>query len=114
MSLRLKEIEEKKALKGHSLETKVACVIVFASRTCDKEKKIEDILKYVTTKKREISHCYKKLKNVFPYLNLVRVQPTSIVKQACIKLKYPPGVQSAAKMTVENFTRLNICEGKKP
>ena len=69
----LKDIEDHKALKGHSLETKVACVIVFASRTCDKEKKIEDILKYVRTKKREISQCYKKLKNTFPHLNLVRV-----------------------------------------
>lgn len=28
----LKDIEDNKALKGHSLETKVACVIVFASR----------------------------------------------------------------------------------
>lgn len=69
----LKDIEDHKALKGHSLETKVACVIVFASRTCEKEKKIEDILKYVRTKKREISHCYKKLKNTFPYLNVIRI-----------------------------------------
>jgi transcription initiation factor TFIIIB Brf1 subunit/transcription initiation factor TFIIB len=62
----LKDIEDNKALKGHSLETKVACVIVFASRFCNKEKKIEDILKYVKTKKRDISHCYKKLKRAFP------------------------------------------------
>lgn len=29
-------------------------------------------------------------------------------------MKYPPYVQNAAKQTCENFTRLSICEGKKP
>lgn len=110
----LKDIEDNKALKGHSLETKVACVIVFASRQCNKEKKIEDILKYVRTKKRDISHCYKKLKNTFPSLNPIRILPSNIVNTACNKLKYPINVVNAAKVTAENFGRLAICEGKKP
>lgn len=110
----LKDIEDNKALKGHSLETKVACVIVFASRQCNKEKKIEDILKYVRTKKRDISHCYKKLKKTFPALNPIRVLPSNEVVRACNKLKWPLSVTNAAKLTAENFGRLSICEGKKP
>lgn len=110
----MKDIEDNKALKGHSLDTKVACVIVFASRQCNKEKKIEDILNYVRSDKRDISHCYKKLKNTFPALNPIRVLPSNIVSTACNKLKYPIGITNAAKLTAENFGRLAICEGKKP
>ena len=110
----LKEIEDNKALKGHSLETKVACVIVFASRQCNKEKKIEDILKYVKTKKKDVGHCYKKLKRTFPNLNPIRVLPSNEVIRACNKLKWPISVSNPAKQTAENFGLLAICEGKKP
>ena len=107
----LKRIEDNKLLKGKSLDAKVAVVIFMAARNTQKRKKIDDILRYVNTTKSEINKCFKKCKDI---IIDKRIQPSHIVETTCIKLNLSPEVLRAAKQTADNFTRLAICEGKRP
>ena len=57
----LYRIEEAKALKGHSIETKVALVVFMTARNLHRSKTFAEIIEYIRTTKREISLCYKLL-----------------------------------------------------
>ena len=111
----LKEIEDNKHLEGKSLEAKVAIVMFMASRKTGRPRKMTDIRKYAHTTEKEISQCYKELKKNTSFMLLdTRIQPADIVQEVCGRLKLPEDVRRAAAITAENFSRMSLCEGKKP
>jgi len=60
-----KQIEDK-GIKGVNLIAKVATVIFVASRLENQPKTIKDILKQDQVSHKELSNCYKKVKELIP------------------------------------------------
>ena len=110
----LKRIEDSKELRGKSLEAKVAVAVFVASRKNNKNKKMEEIQRYVSATDQQINTCYKKCKRtIFKDID-TRIRPADIVSRTCVKLNWQPEILHAAKQTATNFGTLAICEGKKP
>lgn len=85
----LKQIEDKKVLKGKSIDAKVATVIYFAARHCKRQQAPLDILKYCSCSKQEMNKCVKKCKQVF---SSAPIPPSAIVEEACFKIGLPPHI----------------------
>lgn len=107
----LKKIEDEKVLKGKSLDAKVGCVMFYAARNTGKHRKANQILNYISSTEREMSKCFKKCKEL---LKFVPIAPATVVESACQRLAYKPQVMQAAKITAENFSKLALCEGRRP
>ena len=110
----MKKIEDSKELRGKSLEAKVAVAVFVAARKNSKNKKMDEIQRYVSATDQQINTCYKKCKRtIFKDID-TRIRPADIVERTCNKLNWAPEILHAAKQTANNFTDLAICEGKKP
>jgi len=107
----LKKIEDTKILKGKSIDAKVGCVMFYAARNTKKHRRVSQILNYVCSNEREINKCFKRCKEL---LKFVPTPPSQIVEAACYKLGLPPEILRAAKITADNFSKLALCEGKRP
>ena len=110
----MKKIEDSKELRGKSLEAKIAVAVFVAARKNSKNKKMEEICRYVNATDQQISTCYKKCKRtIFKDID-TRIRPSDIVERTCNRLTLSPEVMHASKQTANNFTIGAICEGKKP
>ena len=61
-----KQIADDGKLKGRSIDARVATCIFMASRLVDQPKAIKKILVYSDCTEKDLSRCYKKVKDLFP------------------------------------------------
>lgn len=62
----LKRVEDNGSLKGKSVNAKVAAIIFVASRQVNQPKNIKSILDATQATQKELSSCYKKIKEIIP------------------------------------------------
>ncbi len=109
-----KQIEDK-GIKGVNLLAKVATVIFIASRLENQPKTIKDILKQDQVSHKELSNCYKKVKELIPELkNKVQLDAKHIADSAGNRMQLPMDVIHAARYVTEQITKLQIGTGRQP
>ncbi len=109
-----KQIEDK-GIKGVGLPAKVATVIFIASRLEKQPKGIKEILQVDEVQHKELSSCYKKVKELIPELkNQVVLDARQIANTAANKLNLPMDVNNAARSVTEAITNLQIATGRQP
>jgi len=106
---------EDKGIKGVSMLAKVATVIFVASRIEKQPKTIKDILAQDQIQHKELSSCYKKVKNLIPELkNLVQLDAKQIAESAVNRMGLPMDVLNAASFATQQITNLQIATGRQP
>ena len=89
------QIEDNGQLKGKNTRAKVAAVLFIASRQTNFPKSIKNILETTGATQKELSSCYKKIKEIIPEAK-VQTQAFQIAEQACNRLGLPMDVSNAA------------------
>jgi transcription initiation factor TFIIIB Brf1 subunit/transcription initiation factor TFIIB len=89
------------------LNAKVATVVFVASRQTNNPKSIKSILSVTETQSKDISGCYKKIKEIIPEAK-VQTQASQIANSACNRLNLPMDAQQAVVATAKNITELQI------
>ena len=84
-----------------------------ASRLVDQPKPIKKILVYTDCTEKDLSRCYKKVKDLFPMYQ-TRLFASKVAEQACNRLELPIDIVQACKTTSDNLSSLQVTEGKKP
>jgi len=84
----LHRIETEGVLRGRPKNAKAAVIIFMTARNMSRALPIEDILRYIRTTKKEVSHVYKALQKsgVFPNLD-TRLKSSNLVEKACKQLQ---------------------------
>lgn len=94
---------------------KVATVIFVASRIEKQPKTIKDILAQDQIQHKELSSCYKKVKNLIPELkNQVQLDAKQIAESAVNRMGLPMDVLNAASHATQQITTLQIATGRQP
>lgn len=108
-----KQIADDGKLKGRSIDARVATCIFMASRLVDQPKAIKKILVYTDCSEKDLSRCYKKVKDLFPMYQ-TRLYASKVAEQACNLFELPIDIVQACKTTSDNLSSLQVTEGKKP
>lgn len=78
-------------------------MIYVASRQQNNPKSIKHILQVTNTQSKDISSCYKKIKEIIPEAK-VQTQASQIAISACNRLSLPQDVIMASKFVAEAIT----------
>ena len=108
-----KQIADNGKLRGRSIDARVATCIFMASRLVDQPKPIKKILVYTDCTEKDLSRCYKKVKDLFPMYQ-TRLFASKVAEQACNRFELPIDIVQACKTTSDNLSSLQVTEGKKP
>jgi len=77
-----KQIADSGQLRGRSVEARVATVIFMASRFTDQPKPIKTILAFTDCSTKELSKCYKSVKELLPNFQS-RLLASKVAESAC-------------------------------
>lgn len=109
-----KQIEDK-GIRGVSITAKVATVVFVASRIEKQPKSIKEILNVDQVSHKELSSCYKKVKELIPELKQqVQLDARQIADAAANRLSLPMDVINAARFVTDTITKLQIATGRQP